>query len=107
MKIRSKKRVGINTYEYFFEIGCWASVTIPSNGDEGSWEYRKYTELKDSYRKGGLWFDDVVVETPQGIMTRKQLVDYDGCYELPYAVIVAVEDVTKIKVDFEVDEEIF
>lgn len=105
MKIKSKKRVGINTHEYFFE-SCWVSVTIPSDGDEGSWEYQRDPEDEETYEEGGLWFNDVLVDTPQGVMKRKQLVDYDGCYELPYAVIVAVENETKMKVDLEVDEEI-
>lgn len=105
MKIISKKRVGINTHEFMFESGCWVSVTIPSNGDEGSWEFQRNPEDENTYREGGLWFDDVVVDTPMGKQMRKQLVDYDGCYELPYAVIVAVETVTQINVYLELDED--
>ena len=54
----------------------WCTVELPDMGDEekGSWEYMSDEQDSETYESGGLWFDG------------RYLVDYDGCYELPYMV---------------------
>lgn len=63
--------------EYTFDTGEWVSLWI--SGRE--WEYQQGDD-DDTYMSGGFFTDD---DNPNVV------VDYDGCYDLPLAVRVAIE----------------
>ena len=78
MKITEKKvRDSVST-EYKFDNGAWVCVYIEYEG--GAWEYQSDENNEETYSEGGLWFDD------------NELVDYDGCFELPEEVKLALKD---------------
>lgn len=64
--------------EFKFDNGAWAKIDI--DGESGSWEYQEDEDDEETYSEGGLWFEG------------KELVDYDGCYELPEEVALAVRE---------------
>lgn len=72
--------------EFKFDNGAWVKVSIDGeygvniNGEYGSWEYQSDEDDEETYSEGGLWFED------------KWLADYDGCYELPEEVIMALHE---------------
>ena len=78
MKIVEKKKAEKST-EFKFENGAWVKIHH-MDGEYGSWEYQEDEEDEETYSEGGLWFED------------KKLVDYDGCYELPEEVKLALDD---------------
>ena len=60
-------------YDFKFDSGEWVSIS------EGGWEYQEDEDDEDSYSEGGLWFEN------------RELVDFDGAYELPKKVISALK----------------
>lgn len=72
--------------EFKFDNGAWVRVSIDGvygvhiNGEYGSWEYQSDEDDEQTYSEGGLWFED------------KWLADYDGCYELPEEVEMAIKE---------------
>lgn len=65
--------------EFKFDNGAWVKISI-YDSESGSWEYQSDVDDEQTYSEGGLWFED------------KWLVDYDGCYELPEEVLMALHD---------------
>ena len=65
--------------EFKFDNGAWVRIII-ENRHDGSFEYQLDEDDEDTYSAGGLWFDGDVLE------------DYDGCYELPEEVIMALHE---------------
>jgi len=80
MKITETLKVSERTTEFKFDNGAWASVYIDTEDGDGSWEYQSDEDDEETYSEGGLWFEG------------KELVDYDGCYELPQEVAMAVKE---------------
>lgn len=82
MKITSKKQVSERSTEFKFDNGAWACLYTDYETEDGSWEYQSDEDEDDDekYSEGGLWFKG------------KSLVDYDGCYELPEEVAIALMD---------------
>lgn len=80
MKITEKKVRNERSTEFKFDNGAWACVYIDTDDGEGSWEYQSDDNDEETYSDGGLWFDG------------KELVDYDGCYELPEEVMLAIKE---------------
>jgi len=79
MKITETIKVSERTKEFKFDNGAWASVCIfPEDGD-GSWEYQRDEDDEETYLEGSLWLDGKVV-------------DYDGCYDLPTEVVLAIKE---------------
>lgn len=71
-------------HEFKFDSGEWVSIS------EGGWEYQEDEDDEDSYSEGGLWFEN------------RELVDFDGAFELPKLVIFALKKLRyKIDPDFE------
>ena len=60
-------------YDFKFDSGEWVSIS------EGGWEFQEDEDDEDSYLEGGLWFEN------------RELVDFDGAYELPEKVISALK----------------
>ena len=77
MKITEKK-TNEGAHEFKFDNGAWVSLDV--DGEYGSWEYQEDEDDEETYNEGGLWFED------------KELVDYDGCFELPEEVKLALDD---------------
>ena len=75
MKITEKKKVKDAT-EFKFDNGTW--VSISKSGNEVLWEYQPYEDDDETYIEGWLGFEG------------NTLTDYDGCYELPKEVVMAV-----------------
>ena len=80
MKITEKKVRNERSTEYKFDNGAWVCVYTGYEDGTGSWEYQSDEDDEETYSEGGLWFED------------KTLVDYDGCYELPEEVVMAVTE---------------
>ena len=80
MKITEKKVRDERSTEFKFDNGAWACVYAGYEDGEGSWEYQSDEDDPETYSEGSLWFED------------KKLVDYDGCYELPEEVILAIKE---------------
>lgn len=76
MKIEEKK-IKDGAREYKFDNGAWVKLDI--DGEYGSWEYQEDDD-EETYMEGGIWFDG------------KHIEDYDGCFELPEEVKVALKD---------------
>lgn len=79
MKITEKKVRNERSAEFKFDNGVWVSIIIGSDG-KGSWEYHSDEDDEETYVEGGLWFEG------------KEVVDYDGIYELPEEVKMAIRD---------------
>jgi len=77
-----KKENGHSTdsTEFKFDNGAWVSIYNGGDTRMGSWEFQADEEDGETYSEGGLWIDNNVVE------------DYDGCYELPEEVRMALTD---------------
>ncbi len=72
MKItKQEKKDGVENI--YFDTQEWVAI----NKSEGSWEYQEGDD-DDSYISGGFVVDGVTV------------VDYDGCYEMPEAVMLSL-----------------
>ena len=80
MKITETIKVSERTKEFKFDNGAWASVYIDTEDGDGSWEYQSDEDDEETYSDGGLWFEE------------KKVVDYDGIYELPEEVKLAIRD---------------
>lgn len=80
MKITEQKARDKRSTEFKFDNGAWACVYAGYEDGEGSWEYQSDEDDEETYSEGGLWFED------------KTLVDYDGCYELPEEVQLALNE---------------
>jgi len=78
MKITESKKVNERTTEFKYDNGAWVSVC--TDKEDGSWEYQWDEDDEETYSEGGLWFED------------KTLTDYDGCYELPEEVKMALKE---------------
>lgn len=89
MKITEKKVRNERSTEYKFDNGAWACVYAGYEDGQGSWEFQSDEEDEETYSEGGLWFED------------KVLVDYDGCYELPKEVAMAIKDLGYVVEDLE------
>lgn len=75
--IEKKTELG---YEYKFDNGVWVRL-LPEDGHEcGSWEFQGDEEDEETYMSGGYTLDGNTVY------------DYDGCFELPAEVIIAMAD---------------
>lgn len=72
MKITSRN-IEDGIHNSYFDNGAWVGIT-PS---EGTWEYQ-LDDDEDSYISGGF------------ILEGNTVIDYDGCYELPVEVILAL-----------------
>lgn len=77
MKITEKK-IKNGAREFKFDNGAWVKLDI--DGEYGSWEIQENEDDEETYSEGGLWFEG------------RDLVDYDGCYELPQEVALAVNE---------------
>lgn len=73
-----EKNVKDGSREYRFDNGAWVKLDI--DGEYGSWEYQEDEDDEETYMEGGIWFDG------------KQIEDYDGCFELPEEVKIALKD---------------
>ena len=73
-----EKNVKDGAREYKFDNGAWVKLDI--DGEYGSWEYQEDEDDEETYMEGGIWFDG------------KQVEDYDGCFELPEEVKIALKD---------------
>ena len=80
MKITEKKVRDKTSTEYKFDNGAWVCIHAGYEDGTGSWEYQSDEDDEETYSEGGLWFEG------------KELVDYDGCYELLKEVAMAVKD---------------
>ena len=78
MKIIKKKQEKKAT-EFNFDNGAWVKIHN-ADGEYGSWEFQADEDDEETYSEGGLWFEG------------KELVDYDGCYELPEEVRMALTE---------------
>ena len=87
MKIIEKKQGhSTDSQEFKFDNGAWVSVYNGGDTGQGSWEYQSDENDEETYSEGGLWFEG------------KELVDYDGCFELPKEVVMAV-----LELGFDID----
>ncbi len=77
MKI-SEKTIKNGAHEFKFEGGAWVKLDI--DGEYGSWEFQEDEDDEETYSEGGLWFEGM------------ELVDYDGCFELPEEVAAAIKE---------------
>ena len=73
-----EKNVKDGAREYKFDNCAWVKLDI--DGEYGSWEYQEDEDDEETYMEGGIWFDG------------KQIEDYDGCFELPEEVKIALKD---------------
>lgn len=80
MKIIEKEVRNERSTEFKFDNGAWACVYAGYEDGEGSWEYQSDEDDEETYQVGVLWFKG------------KELVDYDGCYELPEEVALAIKE---------------
>lgn len=65
--------------EFTFDNGAWVNVDCPAGGyGNGSWEYQSDADDEETYSEGSLIFENY------------ELVDYDGCLEIPREVVMAV-----------------
>lgn len=80
MKITEQKARDNRSTEFKFDNGAWACVYAGYEDGDGSWEYQSDEDDAETYSEGGLWFED------------KTLVDYDGCYDLPEEVQLALKE---------------
>jgi len=78
--IDTKQGHSTDSKEFKFDNGAWACVYAGYEDGEGSWEYQSDEGDEETYSEGGLWFED------------KTLIDYDGCYELPEEVQLALKE---------------
>jgi len=82
MKVTEKKTIESIT-EFKFDNGAWARIVIRTETgsfETGSFEYQEdVNDDGESYEEGGLWFND------------KTLEDYDGVFELPEEIKVALK----------------
>ena len=78
MKIIERKNER-NDCEFKFDNGAWVKISI-DDSESGSWEYQSDEDDEETYSEGGLWFET------------SWLVDYDGCYELPKEVLMALHE---------------
>lgn len=78
MKIVERKNED-NTHEFKFDNGAWCSICT-ADRKYGSWEYQEDEDDEETYSEGGLWFYGKTIE------------DYDGCYELPEEVQIALKE---------------
>jgi hypothetical protein len=74
MKIIKKTNKKVNV-EFKFDNGAWVSI------DPDHWEYQSDEDDAETYIDGNLWFKG------------KHLVDYDGCFELPKEVEMALKHI--------------
>ena len=79
MKITEKKVRNERSAEFKFDNGVCVGIIIGSDG-KGSWEYQSDDDDEETYVEGGLWFEG------------NEVVDYDGIYELPDEVKLAIRD---------------
>lgn len=79
MKIIEKKK-DKGTLEVRFNNGTWVKVYDGSGTGIGSWEYQYDEDDEETYSEGCLEFTD------------RTLDGYDGCFELPKEVIMAVSE---------------
>ncbi len=77
MKIIERKQVDGNN-DFKFDNGAWVCLSIDE--EFGSWEHQSDEDDEETYSSGSLWVDG------------KVLTDYDGCYQLPKEVEVALMD---------------
>lgn len=83
MKIEKKLESENGIASYWFDNGAWARVDMGEGWpmiDYGSWEFQADEHDAETYMEGGLWIEG------------EQVVDYDGCYELPEEVKMALTD---------------
>lgn len=81
MKIVEKKNGhSTDSTEFKFDNGAWVSIYNGGDTGYGSWEYQEDEDDEETYSEGGLWFDGKTIE------------DYDGCYELPEEVQIALKE---------------
>lgn len=78
--IKTKQEHTAKSNEFKFDSGAWVSVHKGGDTCEGSWEYQSDEDDGETYLNGMLWIEDGVV------------VDYDGCFELPEEVKIALEE---------------
>lgn len=74
MKIIEHKIIGNSVHEYFFDTGESVGFDFQSLW----WEYLKDPEDPETYMSGCLVLEDDTI------------IDYDGCYELPQAVMTCL-----------------
>lgn len=79
MKIIEKKQ-NEESVEVRFDNGTWVKVCDGSGTGIGSWEYQTDEDDEETYSEGFLEFEG------------RTLTGYDGCFELPKEVIVAVAE---------------
>ena len=63
-------------YEYWFDNGSWVRLTP----DEETWEFQGDEEDPETYMCGGYSVEG------------NKVWDYDGCFELPSEVFIAMSD---------------
>ena len=80
MKITEKKARDKRSTEFKFDNGAWVCVYAGYEDGTGSWEYQSDEDDEETYSEGGLWFEG------------RELVDYDGCFELPEEVKLALQE---------------
>ena len=80
MKIIEKKVKNERVTEFKFENGTWVCICAGYEDGSGSWEHQSDEDDDETYYEGGLWFEGM------------ELVDYDGIFELPEEVKLAIKD---------------
>ena len=67
-------------HEYRFDNGAWVRLLPEEAPDEGSWEFMGDEDDEETYMSGGY------------LLEGKTLYEYDGCFELPKEVVLAMAD---------------
>ena len=81
MKINSKKlEKNSEPIEFKFDNGAWVSIHINNEDGDNLWEYQSNNDDDDTYLYGTLMIEN------------GEVIDYDGCYELPQEVKLALTD---------------
>jgi len=75
--------------EFRFDNGAWVRIILKEDSEDGSWEFQSDEDDEETYSEGCLLFEN------------KELIDYDGCYELPKEVEMAVNELGYKVVDLE------
>ena len=71
----SSRNIEDNCHNAYFDNGAWVGITP----EDEIWEYQMQDD-EDTYMSGSFTVEDNTV------------IDYDGCYELPAEVIMALAE---------------
>ena len=69
----SSRNIENNCHNFYFDNGTWVGITP----DDETWEYQEGDD-EETYSSGCF------------ILEGKTVIDYDGCFELPKEVVLAL-----------------